>query len=394
MNTVIDTDSALVRLAKTGATAGLEKLLIQGGNGNARNEKGETLLRIAAVCGHAGTVACLLRHGADYSALDDQGQAPLSPEVIGLETLHSIRQHFNRYRIARDPHQQFSSEQAAEWAGQLGRQGITRLSGLLEPDLLERMQQDFGCFVAGLNARILRSQAIFQRYDEEEHWWPRDRAYISNNAFKYSATLARFCGHPDLLDIIRDYLGKPPQVTRAVAMRYLPDVEKEHDMFGWHHDLEDRRLKLFILLTDVGPGDQYMSYICGSHRLYHPYEMFLENPCRLDYCREQLGQIDIFNAVGRAGDVFLFDSNGAHRGNRRPGGAVRDAYFVEYSGDRSDVWGGDIPAKALDQLEFSGENPFRSFLDAEKKWDKPLTRKSPTWAENLPDIGSWARIPG
>ena len=172
-------------------------------------------------------------------------------------------------------------------------------------------------------------------------------------------------------------------------MRYLPDVAKDRDMFGWHHDQEDRRLKLLILLTDVGLKDQHMSYVCGSHRLYHPYEMFLNNRCSLAYCRNKLGSIEVFKVLGRAGDIFLFDSNGAHRGNRRPGGAVRDTFFVEYSGDRSDIWGGDIPAGALDGLDLSNGNPFGSFVVAEKKWERPVTRQSTTWAENLPDVCSW-----
>lgn len=389
MNNVIDENTELIQLVSTGATASVEELLNDGGNANARNRDGETVLHIAANAGQVETVACLLINGADYNAINEQGQTALDPAVIGIETLHSIRQHFHRYRGDRDRSTALRTVQMDEWAGQLDRQGITCLSGLLKTDDLQKLQQDFSRFVSALNARILRREALFERYDDEEHFWPRDRAYVSNNAFKHSSVLARFCSHPDLLDIIQAYIGMPPLITRGVAMRYLPDVAKDRDMFGWHHDLEDRRLKLQILLTDVGPEDQHMSYVCGSHSLYHPYEMFLDNRCGLDYCREKLGAIEVFKALGRAGDVFLFDSNGAHRGNRRPGGAVRDAFFVEYSGDCSDIWGGDIPPGALDDMNFQGENPFRFFIDAEKKWEQPITRQSPTWVENLPNISSW-----
>jgi hypothetical protein len=251
------------------------------------------------------------------------------------------------------------------------------------------MPQDFSRFVSALNARIIRQEGLFERYDDEEHYWPRDRAYVSNNAFKYSSALVRFCAQPDLLDVIQDCLGRPPVITRGVAMRYLPDTAKDRDMFGWHHDMEDRRLKLQILLTDVGPEDQHMSYVCGSHQLYHPYEMFLDNRCSLDYCQDKLGDVEVFKALGRAGKAFLFDSNGAHRGNRRPGEAVRDVFFMEYSRDRSDIWGGDIPPGALDGMDFPHGNPFRHFIDAEKKWERSVTRQWPTWAENLPDVSSW-----
>ena len=384
------TDSELAELTARGATERVDALLRQGRDANARGAGDETLLRIAARSGHAETAACLLAHGADPALPDARGQAALSPDSISLEILHGIRQHFHRYRVGGERRRSFSSAQVAEWAEGLDRTGIAKLPGLVGASVLAQLQRDFLRFVAGLNTRILRQEAVFRRYDEEEHWWPRDRAYVSNNAFRHSAALARLCGHPDLLDVVDDYLGQPAHITRAVAMRYLPDDEKDRDMFAWHHDMEDRRLKLFVLLTDVGPNDQYMSYVCGSHRLYHPYAMFLDNRCSLEYCREKLGRLEVFNTEGRAGDAFLFDSNGIHRGNRRPQGAVRDACFVEYSGDCSDIWGGDIPAGALDGLRFERGNPFKRFLATEKKWERPVTRKAPTWAENLPNIGVWA----
>jgi hypothetical protein len=320
-------------------------LLARGADPDARSGDGESLLGLAARAGHAETAACLLLHGADFRASDASGHSALDAAIIGLPTLHRIRQAFRRGRLDRERRRPFADPQVEAWAGTLEEQGITRLGGLVAGDLLRQLQTDFARFVSGLNARILRREALFRSYDDEEHFWPLDRAYVSNNAFKYSAALARFCCRPELLAVIRDYLGRPPQITRGVAMRYLPDTAKDRDMFGWHHDLEDRRLKLLILLTDVGPADQYMSYVAGSHRLCHPYEMFLDNRCSLEYCREKLGRLEVFNTEGRAGDAFLFDSNGIHRGNRRPQGAVRDACFVEYSGDCSDIWGGTPQAR-------------------------------------------------
>lgn len=387
-------DSELIRQVAGGDAARVADLLERGANPDTRAGDGESLLRLAARAGYAETAACLLMHGADFRATDASGIAALDPEAIGLPTLHRIRQEFHRYRLDRARRRPFADPQAEAWAGTLERQGIARLGGLVTGQLLREMQVDFARFVDGLNARILRREAMFRRYDDEEHFWPRDRAYVSNNAFKYSAALARFCCRPDLLAVVRDYLGRPPQITRGVAMRYLPDSAKERDMFGWHHDLEDRRLKLQILLTDVGPADQYMSYLAGSHRLCHPYEMFLDNRCSLDYVRERLGEFEVVESQGRAGDVFLFDSNGAHRGNRKPGGAVRDAFFVEYSGDRSDVWGGDLAPAALDELVLPAGDPFTAFRAAQPKWLRPMTRRAPSWAENLPDIGSWARPAG
>jgi hypothetical protein len=172
-------------------------------------------------------------------------------------------------------------------------------------------------------------------------------------------------------------------------MRYLPEEERSNDMFGWHHDMEDRRMKMMVLLTDVGPGDQHMSYVRGSHRLMHPIDMFHENDCSLDYCAAALGEIDAVDAIGQAGDVFLFDSNGAHRGNRKPEGAVRDVLMVEFTSDPSDVWGGDLAPGSLDGLPPELPNPFHRLVNAGRKWERDGTRALPEWMNNLPHPDRW-----
>jgi hypothetical protein len=139
----------------------------------------------------------------------------------------------------------------------------------------------------------------------------------------------------------------------------------------------------------VGEQDQCMSYVLGSHRIFHPYPMFFRNDCPLEYCRAHLPEVQVYNAVGQAGDVFLFDSNGAHRGNRRDPARVRDVFLIEYTTDKSDVWGGDINPNAFDGLPLPGFNPFAWMMTVEKKWNQPHTRQAPTWVENLPHVERW-----
>jgi hypothetical protein len=172
-------------------------------------------------------------------------------------------------------------------------------------------------------------------------------------------------------------------------MRYPPGAPSERDMFRWHHDMEDRRLKVMVLLSDVGETDQAMSYACGTHALRHPYEMFLDNPCPLDYCRAALGrEPEIVHATGRAGDLVVFDSNGAHRGNRRSDAAVRDAFFLEYTTDPSGLWGGDVPEEALaaDPETAALLAPWRGLP---KLWQRPYVRTAPDWVESLPHPDRW-----
>ncbi|KAM0752936.1 ankyrin [Meredithblackwellia eburnea MCA 4105] len=49
---------------------------------NLTNEKGDTLLMLAAYSGHAQLVTLLISHGADANRLNDKGQSPLAGAVF------------------------------------------------------------------------------------------------------------------------------------------------------------------------------------------------------------------------------------------------------------------------------------------------------------------------
>ncbi|POR38659.1 Putative ankyrin repeat protein [Tolypocladium paradoxum] len=52
---------------------------------NMTNEKGDTLLMLAAYYGHADLVKLLIQHGADPNRLNDKGQSPLAGAVFKKE---------------------------------------------------------------------------------------------------------------------------------------------------------------------------------------------------------------------------------------------------------------------------------------------------------------------
>lgn len=381
-------ETALIAVARSGDTTSAERLLRQDAAGvDAQDARGRTALHYAAARGHAEVAACLLAYGASHTLLDDKGRTALGPDNVRLQDLHAIRQRYHRFRRS-DVETGVRSGEATNWSRDLAARGIVKVSGLIPADRLARLRTDFEGFVRTLEAMMARGEGDKRHYFEEEHWWPQDRAFVSNNAFKYSSELVRFCCRPELLEAATLYLGKTPFIQRALAMRYLPARSTTNDMFGWHHDLEDQRFKVMILLTDVGPNDQHMSYVVGSHALFHPYKMFLRNSCDLSYCRRHLPKAEIYDALGKAGDIFLFDTNGAHRGIRRETGSVRDVFLVEYNASTSNVWGGDVDSIAFEGVPPS-HNPFEKLAAAEKKWSRPTTQTKPSWVANLPNVESW-----
>jgi ankyrin repeat protein len=69
-------------LAREGDTEQLAAYLEAGVPANLTNDKGDTLLILAAYRGHTETVAALLERGADHSRANDRGQTPLAAAVF------------------------------------------------------------------------------------------------------------------------------------------------------------------------------------------------------------------------------------------------------------------------------------------------------------------------
>lgn len=69
-------------LARSGAAGELAGQVGAGLPVNLTNDKGDTLLILAAYHDHPGTVAALLEHGADVSRVNDRGQTALAAAVF------------------------------------------------------------------------------------------------------------------------------------------------------------------------------------------------------------------------------------------------------------------------------------------------------------------------
>ncbi|MEU2350618.1 ankyrin repeat domain-containing protein [Modestobacter sp. NPDC049651] len=79
---VLELAARLFDLARGGHTEELTAYLEAGAPPNLTNDKGDTLLVLAAYHGHPDTVAALLAHGADTARANDRGQTPLAAAVF------------------------------------------------------------------------------------------------------------------------------------------------------------------------------------------------------------------------------------------------------------------------------------------------------------------------
>ncbi|GJC81542.1 putative ankyrin repeat protein PA3287 [Colletotrichum liriopes] len=80
--------ASMYNAAREGNKRVLEEAILDGLPPNLTNEKGDTLLMLAAYYGHADLVKLLIQHGADPNRLNDKRQSPLAGAVFkGLDSL-------------------------------------------------------------------------------------------------------------------------------------------------------------------------------------------------------------------------------------------------------------------------------------------------------------------
>ncbi len=79
---VLQLAAKVFNLARQGGTDTLAAYVDAGVPANLSNDKGDTLLMLAAYHGHPQTVAALLERGADPDRPNDRGQTPLAGAVF------------------------------------------------------------------------------------------------------------------------------------------------------------------------------------------------------------------------------------------------------------------------------------------------------------------------
>ncbi|CAM5379746.1 ankyrin repeat domain-containing protein [Streptomyces narbonensis] len=79
---VIELASKVFDLARTGDAEALAAYVDAGVPANLTNDKGDSLVMLAAYHGHAAAVSALLERGADADRANDRGQTPLAGAVF------------------------------------------------------------------------------------------------------------------------------------------------------------------------------------------------------------------------------------------------------------------------------------------------------------------------
>ncbi|MEU3420745.1 ankyrin repeat domain-containing protein [Streptomyces murinus] len=83
---VVELATKIFDLARQGQTEALVAYIDAGVPANLTNDRGDSLVMLAAYHGHADTVRALLARGAEANRVNDRGQTPLAGAVFKGET--------------------------------------------------------------------------------------------------------------------------------------------------------------------------------------------------------------------------------------------------------------------------------------------------------------------
>jgi len=398
------TSMMLIKAVRNKDWSEIRSLAESGADLNETDSLGNTPLHEAVLADQQDVAAFLLFHGADYRHRNAGGEAPFDESFVTSDRLHGIRQRYQRLKLpATDVH---PSPGVLDYVDQLEKNGIARVPGLVTSGQIETLKADFARFIDEVDRELASGGGVYAHYDMEMGYRPKQKFYVTNNAFRFSDELVLVAGSDFLCGVARGYLGRRPHLRRAQAMRYeptpLPFLRRKlkNVQFRWHHDMDDRLMKVMIILTDITERDQYMNYVKGSHNLFHPYERFFHNRLDKKYVRKAMGHrhLDIERTIGAAGDAFFFDTNGMHAA-RRSGGRMRDAFFLGYTTKPDNHWGADISDHLKEEIarrDWSdvGGNPFEIMLSVPRKWtvESNLKRTQTSWVLNLyrPETWVWS----
>ena len=128
---------------------------------------------------------------------------------------------------------------------------------------------------------------------------------------------------PALLDTVSSYLGLWPKLNYVDLWYTIPSpVERQAQASQrWHRDPEDERLvKVFLYLSDVGEGAGPLEYVRGSHGTGRWASLWPNpDPGTASYPPEgeleaRIPAADRMFATGSAGTLVFCDTYGFHRG--------------------------------------------------------------------------------
>ncbi len=121
---------------------------------------------------------------------------------------------------------------------------------------------------------------------------------------------------PYLNSIIKGYFGRKI-VLAETSLEQLPPTDKSSGSYLWHFDIRGKQIKMMIMLSDVDDNGQHFSFVPKTHVRRSYLSQAQHRFSDQDLKKDKLWS-SVINCTGTIGTVLLFDTNGIHRGTRKP----------------------------------------------------------------------------
>ena len=200
-----------------------------------------------------------------------------------------------------------AAAQAQPILQKLRRDGVAMLPAFLDAAVVERIKQHF------VDAPLL------ERFGQRRKGFSLASVPPDLHVAEYSTPqvlsqpdILALTHHPLLLDVATAYLGCRPTISSMSVWWSLPGGGPAQEAENYHRDVDDWRfVKFFLYLTDVDSESGPHRFVRGSHRS----SRFLRIR-RIDDAEvaRAFATDDQLLITGRAGDAFMEDTFGLHKG--------------------------------------------------------------------------------
>lgn len=145
------------------------------------------------------------------------------------------------------------------------------------------------------------------------------RVEISQEQLFADENLAHLITDQKWVDTVYDILGTEACAVDVSAWWSLPsdkgEVELDAAAQMWHRDIDHlREIKIFIFATDILSENGPFQFVKGTHLPSIAFSTHRDGRRKHNEVLNKFKRFEFISATGKAGDAYIFDTHGLHRG--------------------------------------------------------------------------------
>ena len=153
-----------------------------------------------------------------------------------------------------------------------------------------------------------------KRFSKNLNYKSKNRNYkISNLIIQKNSLIDKILKNKKIQNILKFYIGNNVKLDFIEVGRIKFNQKKKSISENWHYDTVGKRIKIFIYLNSN--NNISTDYILSSNQILK--RNFTTKGSRYENSSILNNNKKIFKAYPKIGSIFIFDTNGIHRGNYR-----------------------------------------------------------------------------